>query len=314
MVSVNAWKRGGGPSGGAAMFAEVNKPAPVGELLAGALVVSGNDAAIALAEGVANTESEFSQMMNAEAKAIGMANSEFHNATGFADSGQYSTARDLGLLAAHIIRTYPTYYPVFARPNIEWSRIKQRNRNVLLDAGIGADGLQVGWVKDVGYHALGSAVQNGQRLIVATLGARSEKERLEETRKLLEWGFQSFRQRQIFTADQEIGRAQVFGGSQGSVGLVAKGPVSILTPRSGNERVTARVVYTGPLRAPVAKGTEVGRMQVTRGQVKALDIPLYTAEDVPVGSLVDRALDGGMTLMGDSVRDLFKKVLAKVGK
>ena len=314
VVSVNAWKRGGGPSGGAAMFAEVNKPAPVGELLAGALVVSGNDAAIALAEGVANTESEFSQMMNAEAKAIGMANSEFHNATGFADPGQVSTARDLGLLAAHIIRTYPTYYPVFARPNIEWSRIKQRNRNVLLDAGIGADGLQVGWVKDVGYHALGSAVQNGQRLIVATLGAKSEKERLEETRKILEWGFQSFRQRQIFTADQEIGRAQVFGGTQGSVGLVAKGAVSILTPRSGNERVTAKVVYTGPLRAPVAKGTEVGRMQVTRGQVKALDVPLYTAEDVPVGSLTDRALDGGMTLMGDGVRDLFKKVLAKVGK
>ena len=106
----------------------------------------------------------------------------------------------------------------------------------------------------------------------------------------------------------------MFGGTQGSVGLVAKGPVSILTPRSGNERVTARVVYTGPLRAPVAKGTEVGRMQVTRGQVKALDVPLYTAEDVPVGSLVDRALDGGMTLMGDSVRDLMKKALAKVGK
>ena len=314
VVSVNAWKRGGGPSGGAAMFAEVNKPAPVGELLAGALVVSGNDAAIALAEGVGGTESEFAQMMNAQAKSIGMANSDFRNATGFADAGQLSTARDLGLLASHIIRTYPDYYPVFARPGIEWSRIKQRNRNVLLDAGVGADGLQVGWVKDVGYHALGSAVQNGQRLVVVLLSAKTEKERLDETRKLLEWGFQSFRQRQVFAADQEVGRAQVFGGASGTVGLGARGPVSVLTPRSGNERISARVVYTGPLRAPVVKGTEVGRLQVSRGQVKVLEIPLFTLQDVPVGSLVDRALDGGLTLMGDSVRDIAKRVLAKIQK
>ncbi|MFG1370578.1 D-alanyl-D-alanine carboxypeptidase family protein [Xanthobacter oligotrophicus] len=313
-VSVNAWRRGGGPSGGAAMFAEVNKPAPVGELLAGMLVVSGNDAAIALAEGVGGTETEFSQQMTERARAIGMANSEFRNATGFADPGQFSTARDLSVLAQHIIRTYPDYYPVFTRPNIEWSRIKQRNRNVLLDAGIGADGLQIGWVKDVGYHALGSAVQNGQRLIVVVLAAKTEKERLEEAKKLVEWGFQSFRQRVIFAADQEVARAQVFGGAAGSVGLVGGRPVTVLTPRSGNERITARVVYNGPLMAPVTKGTQVGRLEVTRGQTKVLEMPLYTQEDVPVGSLTDRALDGGLTLMGDSVRDLAKRALAKIHK
>lgn len=314
VVSVNAWRRGGGPSGGAAMFAEVNKPAPVGELLAGALVVSGNDAAITLAEGVAGTESQFAQMMNAQAQALGMANSDFRNATGFADAGQVSAARDLAVLAAHIIHAYPEYYPIFARPNIEWNRIRQRNRNVLIDAGIGADGLQVGWLKDAGYHALGSAVQNGQRLVVATLGAKSEKERLEETRKLIEWGFQSFRQRQIFAADQEVGRAQVFGGAQTSVGLVAKGPVTMLNPRSGGERVSARVVYTGPLRAPVEKGAEVGRLEVSRGQAKVLEVPLYTAADVPVGSLMERALDGGLTLMGDSIRDLARRAMAKLQK
>ncbi|QRG09770.1 D-alanyl-D-alanine carboxypeptidase [Xanthobacter dioxanivorans] len=314
VVSVNAWRRGGGPSGGAAMFAEVNKPAPVGELLAGALVVSGNDAAITLAEGLGGTESQFAQMMNAQAQAIGMTNSEFHNATGFADAGQVSSARDLATLAAHIIRTFPDYYPIFAKPNIEWNRIKQRNRNVMLDAGIGADGLQVGWLKDVGYHALVSAVQNGQRLVVATLSARSEKERVEETRKLLEWGFQSFRQRQIFAADKEVGRAQVFGGAQSSVGLAARGPVNLLTPRSGGERVSARVVYTGPLRAPVTKGAEVGRLEISRGPVKVLDVPLVTTEDVAVGSLMDRAIDGGLTLMGDSVRDLARRAMAKLHK
>ncbi|MFS8038309.1 D-alanyl-D-alanine carboxypeptidase family protein [Xanthobacter sp. AM11] len=314
VVSVNAWRRGGGPSGGAAMFAEVNKPAPVGELLAGALVVSGNDAAIALAEGVAGTESEFAQMMNGQARSIGMTGSDFRNATGFAEAGQVSTARDLATLASHIIRTYPDYYPVFARPGIEWSRIKQRNRNVLLDAGVGADGLQVGWLKDAGYHALGSAVQNGQRLVVVVLGARSEKERLEETRKLLEWGFQSFRQRQVFPADREVGRAQVFGGAEGSVGLAARGAVSVLAPRSGSERISAKVVYVGPLRAPVTKGTEVGRLEISRGQVKVLEVPLFTVADVPVGSLVDRAIDGGLTLMGDGVRDLARRVMAKLQK
>lgn len=313
-VSVNAWRRGGGPSGGAAMFAEVNKPAPVGELLAGALVVSGNDAAIALAEGIAGTEGEFAQMMNAQAKAIGMTGSEFRNATGFADAAQVSTARDLAVLAAHIIHTYPDYYPVFARPGIDWSKIKQRNRNVLLEAGIGADGLQVGWLKDAGYHALGSAVQNGQRLVVAVLGARSEKERMEETKKLLEWGFQSFRQRQVFGADKEVGRAQVFGGASGSVGLGGRGVVSVLAPRAGGERISARVIYMGPLRAPIVKGTEVGRLEISRGPVKVLDVPLYTMADVPVGSLIDRAVDGGMTLMGDSVRDLARRALGKLHK
>ncbi|WP_454916110.1 D-alanyl-D-alanine carboxypeptidase family protein [Xanthobacter sediminis] len=314
VVSVNAWRRGGGPSGGAAMFAEVNKPVRVEDLLAGAIVVSGNDAAIALAEGVSGTEGEFAALMNQTAKAIGMTNSDFRNATGFADPGQVSTARDLATLAQYVIRTYPQQYAVFALPGIDWNKIKQRNRNTLLTAGVGADGLQQGWLKDGGYQLLGSAVQNGQRLVVVVLGAKSEKERLDEARKLLDWGFQSFQQREIFADGAEVGRAQVFGGAGGSVGLAAKGPVRVLTSRRGGERITARVSYLGPLRAPVAKGTQVGQMEVTRGDIKVLEVPLYTAADVPVGTLWDRALDGGMTFLGDSARDLVAQAVAKLHK
>lgn len=311
-VSVNAWRRGGGPSGGAAMFAEVNKPVRVADLLAGAIVVSGNDAAIALAEGVSGTEGEFAVLMNQTARTIGMANSDFRNATGFADPGQVSTARDLATLAQYVIRAFPEDYALFAQPGIDWNKIKQRNRNALLNAGVGADGLQQAWLKESGYHLLGSAVQNGQRLVLVVLGAKSEKERLDEAKKLLDWGFQSFHQRQIFAEGAEVGRAQVFGGESGSVALVAKGPVRVLTARKGGERITARVSYMGPLRAPVAKGTQVGQLEVTRGDIKVLEVPLYTGEDVPVGSLWDRALDGGMTFLGDSARDLVARAVAKL--
>ena len=139
-VSVNAWRRGGGPSGGAAMFAEVNKPVRVEDLLIGALTVSGNDAAIALAEGVSGTETAFAMKMNELGAAIGLANSSFRNAQGFADPDQVSTAKDMAQLARYVIRTFPKYYPLFSVPDIEWSKIKQRNRNPLLNAGVGADG------------------------------------------------------------------------------------------------------------------------------------------------------------------------------
>lgn len=314
IVSVDAWRRGGGPSRGAAMFAEVNKPVRVADLLAGAIVVSGNDAAITLAEGVAGSEGAFAQLMNETAKSIGMSGSHFRNATGFEESAQVTTARDMATLGRYVIQTFPQQYAVFAEPSLDWNRIKQRNRNVLLDAVPGADGLQSAWVKNGGYHLLGSVVENGQRLIVVVLGAKTEKERLEEAKKLLEWGFEAFQQRQVFAAGAEVGRAQVFGGSAGSVGLAAPGAVRILASRRSGERISARVRYLGPLRAPVAKGAQVAQLEVSRADVKVLEVPLYTTQEVPVGSLWDRALDGAMTLTGDSVRSLMAQALAKLHK
>ncbi|MEP9347435.1 D-alanyl-D-alanine carboxypeptidase family protein [Xanthobacter sp. KR7-225] len=313
-VSPDAWRRGGGPSGGAAMFAEVNKPVPVNDLLTGALAISGNDAALTLAEGVGGSESVFVRLMNEAAQKLGMRNSVFRNATGFADAAQVATARDLATLARHVIRTYPDYYPIFARPGIDWNKIRQRNRNPFLEAGIGADGLQVGWLKEVGYNGLVSAVGGAhrQRLIVVVLGAKTEKERLDEAKRLLDWGFQSFQQRALFSAGAEVARAKVFGGAASSVGLAARGPVFVLASRVSTERVVARVTYKGPLVAPVVKDTQVATLTISRGPAKVLEVPLYTTSDVPVGSLASRALDGALTLAGDGLRDVVGKVLAKL--
>ena len=312
IVSVDAWRRGGGPSGTAAMFAEVKKPIAVRELLAGAIVVSGNDAALTLAEGVAGSEGEFVAKMNAAGAQMGLTRSHFTNATGFEDPAQLSTARDLAVLAQTIIRTYPEYYSIFSQPGIDWNRIKQRNRNVLLSANIGADGLQVGWLKEAGYHALGSAVRGNHHLVVVTLGAKTEKQRLDETRKLLDWGFDSFKERQLFPGGAEIARAQVFGGEQTSVPLVAHGPVELLVSRGSQERISAKVVYRGPLRAPVASDVEVGRLEIYRGTTKVLEVPLFTAREVGPGTLVTKARDGVFTLFGDSVRSGVHSLVAMI--
>ncbi|GGF59288.1 D-alanyl-D-alanine carboxypeptidase [Azorhizobium oxalatiphilum] len=311
-VSENAWRRGGGPSGGAAMFAAVKSQVRVGDLLQGALVVSGNDAAIALAEGVSNTEGEFAVKMNEKAAALGLTGSQFRNATGFADPEQYTTARDMTLLARSIIRSEPDLYKIFSVPAIEWSKIKQRNRNQLLDAGVGADGLHASWVREAGYHMVGSAVQGDRRLIAVVMGAKSEKERLEEMRRLLDWGFHSFQNRLLFAESAEVGRASVWGGETGSVGLTAQVPLSLLMPRNSQEKLVARVNYQTPLRAPVAKGAEVGRLELTRGQMKVLEVPVYTTAEVPVGTLWQRALDGAGTIAGDAFRDLTAQVMAKL--
>lgn len=314
IVSENAWRRGGGPSGGAAMFVPVKSATRVGDLLIGMLTVGGNDAAIALAEGVAGTESAFALKMNEVGQQLGLTGSDFRNSTGFADPAQKSTARDMAQASRYIIRTFPNLYPMFSVPDIEWSKVKQRNRNPLLNAGVGADGLQVAWIKDGGYHLVGSALQNNQRLIVVVMGAKSEKERIDEAKRLLEWGFHSFEHRQLFAADAEIGRATVFGGTQGSVGLAARGPVTLLMPRNSQDKLVAKVTYTGPLKAPVAKGTEIATLEILRGPLKVMDVPLVTTDEVPVGTLWQRAVDGAGVLVGDAARDLGQKVLAKIGK
>lgn len=314
VVSENAWRRGGGPSGGAAMFVPVKNPTRVDDLLVGMLTVGGNDAAITLAEGVAGTELAFALKMNEKGQQLGLTGSDFRNATGFADPAQKSTARDMAQVARYLIRTYPNFYPMFSVPDIEWSKVKQRNRNALLNAGVGADGLQAAWIKDGGFHIVSSAVQNNQRLIAVVMGAKSEKERLDETKRLLEWGFHSFEHRKLFAEDAELGRATVFGGAQGSVGLAARGPVTLLMPRNSPDKLVAKVTYNGPLKAPVAKGAEVARLEITRGPLKVMELPLVTTEDVPVGTLWQRALDGAGIMVGDTARDLGQKVMAKLGK
>jgi D-alanyl-D-alanine carboxypeptidase (penicillin-binding protein 5/6) len=290
-ISENAWRKGGAPSGGSAMFAIINSRIKLSDILQGIIVQSGNDASIALAEAIAGDEATFGRIMTERVRALGLTKSVFRNATGMGDPQQRVTARELALLADHIIRTYPELYKIFAQREFTWNKIRQQNRNPLLTMDIGADGLKTGNIDESGFGLVGSAVQNGQRLIVVVNGLKTGRDRATEARKLLEWGFRAFERRQLFAAGETVGEASVYGGEKGRVALRSKGSVSLLLPRGSTERLAARIVYRGPLAVPVQEGAEVARLVVTRGDIKTLDIPLYAAESVQAGTLQSRALD-----------------------
>jgi D-alanyl-D-alanine carboxypeptidase (penicillin-binding protein 5/6) len=307
VISENAWRKGGGPSGGSAMFAIVHSRVTLGDLLQGIIVQSGNDAAIAAAEGISGSEEAFARKMTERARQLGLTKSVFTNATGQSDPAQKVTSREMARLALHIIRTYPAEYKIFAQKEFTWNKIRQLNRNPLLTMDVGADGLKTGFLQESGYGLVGSAVQNGQRLVLVMNGLKTARDRSAEARKLLEWGFRTFEARQLFAAGAPIGEAQVFGGDRRSVALVSESPVRILLPRGSTERIAAQIVYDGPLAAPVAKGSQVGRLRVMRGDVQALDLPLVVSEDVPVGSLTQRAFDGVLELGTGLVRRAFAR-------
>lgn len=289
IVSENAWRKGGAPSHTSSMFAEIHSRVKVEDLLRGVIIQSGNDACIALAEGIAGNENAFGVMMTKRAREIGLTKSTFSNATGLHSPTLQVTSRELAKLARHIIYTYPEFYPIYGEREFTWNKIRQYNRNPLL--GFGADGLKTGYTKEAGYGLVGSTVQNGLRLIVVVNGLKSEKERADEARKLLDWGFRSFEARVLFAEGQTIGEAKVFGGEKSYVPLVSAGTVRLMVPRAGGERILARVVYTGPVRAPVKKGQPVGTLKVWRGDTLSLEVPLSTGEDIGQGSLSQRAMD-----------------------
>ncbi|WP_026380271.1 D-alanyl-D-alanine carboxypeptidase family protein [Afifella pfennigii] len=299
VISEHAWREGGAASGGSTMFAELGSRVRLEDLLRGIIIQSGNDAAMAVAEGIAGSEIAFSDLLNRRAEELGMTNSTFRDATGLPDPEMRVTARDLAILARHMIAEYPELYKMFAEPDFTWNNITQRNRNPLLDAGIGADGLKTGYTRESGYGLVGSAVANTQRLIVVVNGCKSPGERASEARKLLEWGFRAFRQITAFEADEVVAEASVYGGEKGGVALKAQGPIRVLIARSSTEPLRARAVYQGPIEAPVEAGIKVGSLKVWEGERLIQETPLYTAEAIAVGPLHRRAFDAlGELLFG----------------
>jgi len=296
-ISENAWRRGGAPSGGSTMFAQVNSRVRVEDLLRGVIVQSGNDASIALAEGLMGTDEAFAQKMTARGREIGMRASTFRNSWGAFNPQQKTTARDLAKLGAHVIRTYPEFYKYFGETEFTWNKIRQLNRNPLLTMNIGADGLKTGQVADSGFGLIGSATDGESRVIVVVNGLKSGRDRAEEARKLLSWGLRAFERRALFARDEKVDSAPVYGGAVGRVPLLADGPVQVLVPRGSNERLTGRIVYLGPIVAPVRAGDQIARLRVFRGKTLALDVPLRAAQDVEQGSLPRRAFDAGIELM-----------------
>ncbi|MBS7542594.1 D-alanyl-D-alanine carboxypeptidase family protein [Ancylobacter oerskovii] len=307
-VSEYAWRHGGAPSGGATMFAGINTSIKVSDLLRGAIIPSGNDATIILAEGIAGNELAFAQKMNEEAKKIGLTDSVFANASGLSDPTQLTTARDMMRLATHIIRQFPQFYTIYSEADFLWNKIRQSNRNPLLGMSLGADGFQTGYLKESGFNLVGSAIQNDQRLILVILGAKSDKERAEDARKLFEWGFRAFEAKLLFDKGQVVGEAALYGGERGGVPLAGTSAIRLLVPRNGAERINARILYEGPIDAPVAAGTELARLRVMRGDQLALEVPLVAAEDVVRGPLWRRALDGAYELVVGLARQGFSKL------
>ncbi|MEE7439312.1 MULTISPECIES: D-alanyl-D-alanine carboxypeptidase family protein [Methylobacterium] len=306
-VTEDAWKRGGAGGGGSSMFAQVNSRIKMSDLLRGLIVQSGNDAAITIAENMAGSEEAFAGLMNQRAKEIGLTNSTFRNATGYSAPDQKVTARDMAKLALHIIDTYPDYYKIFAEKEFTWNKIRQQNRNPLLALDIGADGLKTGYLEESGYALTGSAVQNGQRLVLVVSGLKTARDRASESRKLMEWGFRAFEPRQVFAPGETVAEASVFGGQSGSVPLVAKKPVRVLLPRGSSDRVSARAIYTGPLIAPVEEGQRVGILRVQRGDTVALDQPLFAGAAVEPGTLSQRAMDAALEFGTGLVRKAFDR-------
>ena len=297
VISENAWRRGGATSGGSTMFAELDSRVSLGDLLRGVIVQSGNDASIAIAEGIAGSEIAFSDLLNDHVRDIGLTGSTFRNATGLPDPDQRVTARDLAILARHIVRNFPDLYKIFAEPDFTWNNILQRNRNPLLNAGIGADGLKTGYTEESGYGLTASAISNDQRLIVVVNGLKSPRERAAEARKLLEWGFRSFRQITLFEADETVAEASVYGGDKGRVALRADGPLHVLVARTNRDPLKARAVYQGPIKAPIEAGMRVGVLKVWQGERLIQETPLYTAETVGEGELHQRAIDALQELL-----------------
>jgi serine-type D-Ala-D-Ala carboxypeptidase (penicillin-binding protein 5/6) len=297
-ISENAWRRGGAPAGGSTMFAALNSKVSVNDLLHGAIIQSGNDACIALAEGIAGNERMFaSDMMTKRARELGMTQSTFGNSNGLPDPANKMTVRELAKLARYVIQTYPEFYKLFGEKEFTWNKIRQQNRNPLLNSLEGADGLKTGYTKEGGYGMVGSAVQNGLRLIVVINGLEDPDDRASEAKKMLEWGFRNFEARTLFAPEQTIGYAKVFGGESRSVKLASPEPIKVMVQKNGNDKLIARVVYSGPVRAPIEPGQQVGVVKVWRGANIAMEAPVYAAEAIGKGSTMRRAIDGASELV-----------------
>ncbi len=291
-VSENAWRSGGATSGGSTMYAELNSRIRLEDLLKGVIVQSGNDACIIIAEGIAGSEAAFSDLMTQRARELGLEKSTFKNATGLTDPEHQMTARELALLARYLIEVYPEYYRIYSIPEFTWNKITQPNRNPLLGSYPGADGIKTGYVSAAGYGLTGSAKRDGRRLIMVINGVSSTRERADEARKLLDWGFRQYRTVELYKAGDNVGQARVWGGSVRWVGLAAKDDLRLALSDEEKDSTTVEVAYDGPLMAPVKAGAEVGSVRFKVDGRVISESPLVAKEAVEeAGPMWSRAID-----------------------
>lgn len=296
-VSEHAWRTGGAPSGTATMFAALKSRIRVADLILGATVQLANDACIILGEGMTGSEEAFAKRMTDRARDLGLSMSLFHNATGLPDPRNTTSMRDMVVLAQHIQTHYPDVLPFYARPDFEWNKILQRNRNPLISANIGVDGFATGFAEGFGFSMVATMEKDGRRVFLALGGLATDKERIEETRRMLDWAMTAFEKKRLFAAGEAVGEASVYGGAVSHVALVTRGPVDVLLPINNSERLSAKVVYRWPLAMPVEAGRETGTLKIWNGERLLREVPVETSRAVEAGSLVSRATDALQELL-----------------
>ena len=289
-VSEKAWRKGGSK-----MFVEVE------DLLRGIVVQSGNDASIVVAEGLSGSEAAFGDLMTQRAREFGMHDSTFRNSSGWPEEGHVTTVTDLALLASRTIRDFPQYYHYYAETEFTYNDIQQTNRNPLLYTGIGADGLKTGYTRAAGYGLTASAVRGDRRLILAVNGFESASARARESQAIIEWGFREYNTFHLLDSGGEVGRARVWLGDSDTVPLVLADDLVVTLPRATRDSLDARIIYEGPVPAPIAKGQEIARLVIEAPGVETIEKPLLAGHDVGKPSMLLRmATVLGYLLFGDA--------------
>jgi D-alanyl-D-alanine carboxypeptidase (penicillin-binding protein 5/6) len=305
-VRPETWQRWHGPAAGSTMFLSAGEQVSVRNLLHGIVTLSGNDASVVLAECISGTEAAFVALMNRHSQQAGLRNSNWGNPVGWPDGGvTYTTARDLATLARATIDSHPQLYREFyGQTNFTWGRtlggnqpITQGNRNPLLGRVAGADGLKTGHTEEAGYGFTGSAARDGRRLVMVVAGLTSFNQRIDESSRFMEWGFNAWQTRPLFSANERVGEAQVQLGGESTVGLVAPRDIAVTFASGLGQDVRARIVYQGPVKAPIAQGQHIADLVVTAGGVEQR-MPLVAAEAVGEAGIFGRIMAGFSSLFG----------------
>ncbi|RUR30569.1 D-alanyl-D-alanine carboxypeptidase family protein [Vreelandella nanhaiensis] len=285
-ISETAWR-----TGGSKMFIEVGNQVRVDDLLHGIIIVSGNDASVAMAEHLAGGEAPFADLMNQHAARLGMENTHFENATGLPGENHYSTARDMALLSRHIINDYPEHYAIYSQRHFSYGGIDQPNRNRLLWRDPSVDGLKTGWTDAAGYCLVSSAERDGMRLISVVMGTNSEEARAQETQKLLSYGFRFYETMKLYERGAVLATPRVWGGDSNELRVGVNEEVYMTLPRNRNEELRARLNLHSDLQAPIAIGDDVGTLEVYLGEEMVGERQLVALENVEEGGLFKRLFD-----------------------
>ena len=294
-VSEKAWRVQLNDS--STMFLDINSKAKIEDLIRGLIVVSGNDAATVLAEGLAGSEAAFVEQMNDKAQELGLTGSHFANPHGLPDPEEYMTARDLATLARRLIVDFPDYYHYDAEKYFTYNGHTQGNRNPLLYKDLGVDGMKTGHTEEAGYCLTASAIRNGRRIILVTAGLATMKAREEENERLLEWAYRTFNDYELIKAGDTLDQADVWLGAQAKVPVTTTKNVEITLPREARRSLKVTAVYEGPVKAPVTQGEEAGKLVITADGIDPIEVPLVAAQPVPRLGVFGRVVAAGGQLV-----------------